>query len=64
MLGCPYRDYLATAGATFWAEVNYPVGRFDDIEIVFDYNLIVANKQKCTGMLPDNVRDVDGEEEE
>lgn len=25
-------------------------------EMVFDYNLIVANKQKCTGMLPENVR--------
>ncbi|WP_298289988.1 UDP-forming cellulose synthase catalytic subunit [Novosphingobium sp.] len=29
---------------------------FGQNEIVFDYNLIVANKQKCTGMLPDNVR--------
>lgn len=29
---------------------------FGQNELVFDYNLIVANKQKCTGMLPDNVR--------
>lgn len=29
---------------------------FGQNEVVFDYNLIVANKQKCTGMLPDNVR--------
>lgn len=29
---------------------------FGQNEIVFDYNLIVANKKKCTGMLPDNVR--------
>jgi cellulose synthase (UDP-forming) len=25
-------------------------------EVVFDYNLIMADKQKCTGTLPDNVR--------
>ncbi|MGQ4828680.1 cellulose biosynthesis cyclic di-GMP-binding regulatory protein BcsB, partial [Enterococcus faecalis] len=25
-------------------------------ELVFDYNLIIADKKKCTGTLPDNVR--------
>ncbi|MDR6706139.1 MULTISPECIES: UDP-forming cellulose synthase catalytic subunit [unclassified Novosphingobium] len=29
---------------------------FGSNEIVFDYNLIMADKQKCTGTLPDNVR--------
>lgn len=29
---------------------------FGQNELVFDYNLIVANKSKCTGMLPENVR--------
>ncbi|CAH0496365.1 UDP-forming cellulose synthase catalytic subunit [Novosphingobium sp. CECT 9465] len=29
---------------------------FGQNELVFDYNLIMGNKQKCTGMLPDNVR--------
>lgn len=29
---------------------------FGQNELTFDYNLIIANKQKCTGTLPDNVR--------
>ncbi|HEX7820592.1 MAG TPA: UDP-forming cellulose synthase catalytic subunit [Sphingobium sp.] len=29
---------------------------FGQNELIFDYNLIIANKQKCTGTLPDNVR--------
>lgn len=29
---------------------------FGQNELIFDYNLILANKQKCTGTLPDNVR--------
>lgn len=29
---------------------------FGSNELVFDYNLIMADKQKCTGTLPDNVR--------
>lgn len=29
---------------------------FGSNEVVFDYNLIMADKQKCTGTLPDNVR--------
>lgn len=29
---------------------------FGQNELIFDYNIIIANKQKCTGTLPDNVR--------
>jgi cellulose synthase (UDP-forming) len=29
---------------------------FGQNELVFDYNLIIADKKKCTGTLPDNVR--------
>ncbi len=33
---------LATAIAALWAHINYPVGGFDDIKIVFNYHHRVA----------------------
>ena len=36
VLGRALGDNRATAGAAFGAEVDDPVGSFDDIEVVFD----------------------------
>ena len=42
VLGGSRGNDLATAGATFWAQVEDPVGGFDDIQVVFDRNDGVA----------------------
>lgn len=60
LTGSWWNGLFGTKGATsFDGQRSVVLPRyalFGQNEIVFDYNLIVANKQKCTGMLPDNVR--------
>src|SRR6476469_10967661 len=36
ILWCALRDDLSAAMAAFGAEIDHPVGRLDDIEVVFD----------------------------
>lgn len=36
LLGCALSDDVAAAGAAFGAEVDEPVGLFDDVEMVLD----------------------------
>lgn len=67
-----YLRTLPVAGGNWWDQIlagRGPVSQdskaslvlprynlFGQNELVFDYNLILANKKKCEGTLPDNVR--------
>src|SRR5690606_28486510 len=42
LLGRSERHDLATAGTTFWAEVDHVVHRLDDVEVVLDHEDGVA----------------------
>ena len=37
-LGRPFDDDPAAVNSATWAEVDYPIGRLDDVEIVLDHN--------------------------
>jgi len=58
--GSWWRDWFSGSGARSSdsdAGVVLPrYNLFGSNELTFDYNLIIADKKKCTGTLPDNVR--------
>jgi len=60
LAGSWWSDWFGAAGAkSFDGSATLTLPRynlFGQNEMVFDYNLILADKQKCTGTLPDNVR--------
>lgn len=60
LAGSWWSNWFGTSGAKSFdgtASLTLPrYNLFGQNELVFDYNLIVADKQKCTGSLPDNVR--------
>ena len=45
-LGRPLGDDPAAAGAAFGAEVDDPVGRLDDVEVVLDHDHRVAQRRE------------------
>ncbi|WP_347301974.1 UDP-forming cellulose synthase catalytic subunit [Croceibacterium sp. TMG7-5b_MA50] len=48
-----------SAAASMTNDARVPLPRYDlygQNELVFDYNMVLANKQECTGTLPENVR--------
>ena len=46
-LGCSGRDDLAAARAAFGAEIDHIVGRFNDVEVMFDNDNGVARVTAC-----------------
>ena len=47
MFGRTLRDDTATSFAAFWAEVDDPVGLFDDVEIVLDDEDRIAERDEA-----------------